>query len=99
MCSLPAQVLTTKSHRKRAFKLVKEGSFRSEVGPGFGLGNRTIWCFLLGGYGCLLEKEGSSSSPLLDYGFGSVEPTSSVEGLSSISALGPFPGFPKAGKS
>ena len=76
--------------------MVKERSFRTEVGPSVGLGNKTIWCFLLSGYGCLLEKAGSSRSPVLDHGFGSVEATSSVEGLSPISALGPFPGFPKA---
>jgi hypothetical protein len=76
--------------------MVKERSFRSKVGSGVGLGNKALWCFLLSGYGCLLEKEGPSWSALLDHGFRSVEFTSSVEGLSSISALGPFPGFPKA---
>jgi hypothetical protein len=76
--------------------MVKERSFRPEVGSGFGLGNKAIWCFFLSGYGCLLEKAGSSRSALLDHGFGSVEFTSSVEGLSSFSTLGSFPGFSKA---
>ena len=76
--------------------MVKERSFRSKVGPGVGLGIKALWCFLLSGYGGLLEKAGSSRSTLLDHGFGSVEFTSSVEGLSSISTLGPFPGFSKA---
>jgi len=76
--------------------MVEERSFRSEVGPGVGLGNKALWCFLLSGYGCLLEKEGSSRSALLDHGFRSVEFASSVEGLSSSSTLGSFPGFSKA---
>jgi hypothetical protein len=76
--------------------MVKERSFRSEVGPGVGLGNKVLWCFLLSGYGRSLEKAGSARSALLDYGFRSVEFTSSVEGLSSISTLGSFSGFPKA---
>ena len=76
--------------------MVEERSFRSEVGPGVGLGNQALCCLLLSGYGCLLEKEGSSRSALLDHGFRSVGFTSSVEGLSSISTLGSFSGFPKA---
>ena len=76
--------------------MVEERSFRSEVGSGVGLGIKALWCLFFSGYGCLLEKEGSSRSALLDHGFRSVEFTSSVEGLSSISTLGSFPGFPKA---